>query len=238
MFDRIKTSLQENEIFRIVFVGDSLTSTEWVHPNWREVVEYTLKEKFADIIGDWKIPSWNIRTINSGMDGSTTLDIRERLDQYVFQYKPQLVMLMIGGNDKYFLDRSQTNKNLKAIITAVKSKNIAVALSTDPALHNKGHDLKDEDLRTMIRSMKEDVDVFTDLHTEMENLPLERFFTYVCESGNEDAGIKPGEKDFLHPNVTGNVYMAKFFLNSVFGIDFDPEKYFQDVSEGVMFPRF
>ncbi len=238
MFDRIKTSLQENEIFRIVFVGDSLTSTEWVHPNWREVVEYALKEKFTDDLGDWKIPSWNIRTINSGMDGATTRDVLERLEDYVFQYNPQLVMLMIGGNDKYFLERSETKKNLATIISQVTSKNIALALSTDPALYNKEHDKKDEDLRQIVRSYRDDVAVFTDLHEKAKEFPLNDFFTYVCESGNEDAGIKPGETDFLHPNVKGNIYIASVFLKSVFGIEFDPEAYLRDVSHGVMFPRF
>jgi len=238
MFDRIKSTLQKNEIFRIVFVGDSLTSAEWVHPNWREIVEYALKETFTDVMSDWKASSWNIRTINSGMDGATTRDIRERLEHYVFQYNPQLVMLMIGGNDKYFLKRTETKDNLKSIIDSIASRNTAVTLSTDPALENKEHDQKDEDLREIVRSLKDEVDVFIDLHSEMKNLPLGQFYTFVCQTGNEDAGIKPGGKDFLHPNTKGNAYMAQVFLKSVFGIAFDPEKYLQEVSEGVMFPDF
>lgn len=238
MFERIKSTLQDSTVFRIVFVGDSLTSTEWVHPNWREIVEYVLKEEFSDMLGDWKLPSWNIRTINSGMDGATTRDVLARLDQYVSRYEPQLVMLMIGGNDKYDLDRTETKRNLEEIITKLKEQKIQIALSTDPALVNKEHDHKDEDLREIVRSFKDEVDIFTDLHSEMKGMPLESFFTFISKEGNDKAGIKPGEIDYLHPNVRGNAYLAQLFLKHTFGIKFDPEKYLQDVSDGVMSPDF
>src|SRR3989344_1365212 len=101
MFDLLKNTIQ-NGIYKIVFIGDSLTSAEWVHPNWREIVEYVLKEELSNQFSDWKIPSWNIRCINSALDGSTTLDYLTRLDDHVFFYKPQLVSIMLGANDSYF----------------------------------------------------------------------------------------------------------------------------------------
>jgi hypothetical protein len=56
--NQIKDYLNKNDKFRIVFVGDSITSTEWVHPNWREIIEYVIKEELEKIISDWRIPSW------------------------------------------------------------------------------------------------------------------------------------------------------------------------------------
>ena len=67
--NQIKDYLNENDKFRIVFVGDSITSIEWVHPNWREIVEYVIKEELEKVISDWRIPSWQIRGINCGFDG-------------------------------------------------------------------------------------------------------------------------------------------------------------------------
>jgi len=43
--EKIKEALEKNGKYWIAFVGDSITSTEWVHPNWREIVEYVLKDK-------------------------------------------------------------------------------------------------------------------------------------------------------------------------------------------------
>ncbi|KKS30698.1 MAG: hypothetical protein UU92_C0021G0013 [candidate division WWE3 bacterium GW2011_GWA1_42_12] len=45
--EKVTKSLKENGSYRILFLGDSITSAEWVHPNWREIVEYVLKEEFG-----------------------------------------------------------------------------------------------------------------------------------------------------------------------------------------------
>ena len=41
----ISDSIKSNGKYWIAFTGDSITSCEWVHPNWREIVEYVLQEK-------------------------------------------------------------------------------------------------------------------------------------------------------------------------------------------------
>ena len=64
---------KENK-FWVVFTGDSITSCEWVHPNWREIVEYVLKEETTkQLKGDWKNSEWGIRGFNFAYDGATTL---------------------------------------------------------------------------------------------------------------------------------------------------------------------
>jgi len=238
MLDTIRKKLEASGIYRIVFVGDSLTSTEWVHPNWREIVEYVLKAELEKQISDWKIPSWQIRTINSGLDGATTSDIVQKLDEYVFKYTPDLMMLMIGGNDLYFLTPEETSQNFKTIIESCHEKGIKIALSTDLRLFNSEHDEKDQDVREIIRTFKDKVDVFTDLHELMREEPLEEFFTFISENGNKDAGIEPGGIDYCHPNSYGNAVMAKYFLKSIFGISFDPITYMKDVNSGIMFPNY
>jgi len=238
MIDAIRKKLGTGGIYRIVFVGDSLTSTEWVHPNWREIVEYVLKAELEKQISDWKIPSWQVRTFNSGLDGATTRDIREKLPEYVFNIKPDFMMLMIGGNDKYLLGRDETKENLHAIIESCQEQGIKIALSTDPRLFNAKYDEKDRDLRKIVRSFQDRVDIFTDLHELMREEPLEKFFTFISENGNEDAGIKPGEIDYCHPNMYGNAVMAQYFLKSIFGISFDPHIYLNDVDAGVMYPNY
>ena len=87
----LKNHLLSGKRFKIVFLGDSITSAEHVHPNWREIVEYVLKEELSKKV-DWKIPSWGTRCFNSGFDGATTKDIVDRLEPDVFIYKPETAL--------------------------------------------------------------------------------------------------------------------------------------------------
>lgn len=57
----IQKQIDKNGKYWITFVGDSTTSCEWVHPNWREIVQYVLNEKLG---GDWRF-----RGFNFGYDG-------------------------------------------------------------------------------------------------------------------------------------------------------------------------
>lgn len=228
MFQHVKSTLSEGKTFRLTFVGDSLTSTEWVHPNWREIVEYVLKQEMSDEFDDWKVASWQIRTINCGFDGATTRDIRNKLESDILIHKPSMILMMIGGNDKYFLERKETKENFSSLISHIKTQHIPIILSTDPALHDTKHDAQDADLREIIRSYRDDVDLFVDLYREMEHLPLEKFFTFY----------EGEELDNLHPNALGNAYMAQGFLKLIFGISFDPEKYLKDLWAGEKYPSY
>jgi len=97
----IKRKLDNNGKFWITFAGDSITSCEWVHPNWREIVEYVLKNELSKAMIDWKKPSWGIRCFNWGLDGSISTDIVERLGQ-ITDSKPDMMIVMIGANDPPF----------------------------------------------------------------------------------------------------------------------------------------
>ena len=96
----VKDKLKKDGKYWIAFIGDSITSCEWVHPNWREIVQYVLNDKLK---GDW-----GFRCFNFGYDGSTTKDILEKVD-YIKSVNLDLVILMIGGNDP-FLNVSVTDR--------------------------------------------------------------------------------------------------------------------------------
>ena len=116
----IKDKLEKDGKYWVAFVGDSITSCEWVHPNWREIVQYVLNNKLK---GDW-----GFRCFNFGYDGSTTKDILEKTD-YIKSVNPDLVIMMIGGNDP-FLNVSVEDhiKNINEIKDRLKTNFI---LSTD-----------------------------------------------------------------------------------------------------------
>src|SRR3989339_1765795 len=91
---KIEKKLKPGGWYRIVFLGDSITSTEWVHPNWREIIEYVLKNVLGEIMGEWQTPSWKIRCYNAGFDGGFTGDMIKYADEEIAPLRPDLVVFM------------------------------------------------------------------------------------------------------------------------------------------------
>lgn len=99
----------------IVVLGDSITagyglSTQQAYP-------YLLSQKL------------DIPIINRGVSGNTTADGLERVSEDVLAEQPWLVIIGLGGND--FLKKvpkSETEANLRAIITQVQSEKAVTVL--------------------------------------------------------------------------------------------------------------
>lgn len=239
-FEKIKSSLLSNKSFKIVFLGDSITSTEWVHPNWREIVEYVVKFKLVDQMDDWKIPEWNIRCINSGYDGATMQDLLDRLDEAVVIHKPDLAIFVEGAGD---LVDTMTKKDYltlaKKFVNQIArySQNLIFCGSiptNNPKLNEKIQPYIDE-LKSFLP--KPNVQ-FVNLFEELQKFNLEGFFTFISPWGITALGMKPGEIDWVHPNQLGNAYIAKVILEKGFDIPFDPEKYIRETLGGKMYPGY
>lgn len=220
----IQQKIESNGKYWIAFVGDSITSCEWVHPNWREIVEYVLKAKLD---GDW-----GLRCFNFGYDGSTTKDILEKVD-YINSVNPDLVIMMIGGNDP-FLNISVTDhiKNINEIKEKIDTN---LVLSTDNKPWN------DVAVSKYLPYINADInsgfDNFINLFNRSDSFPKERIYTFSSEE-NPIENIKEGDLDYWHPNSLGNAYIAKVILKEVFDIDFDPEIYIEDIKSGEKLPRY
>ncbi len=235
---QLQEKLEKDKKFRIVFVGDSLTSCEWVHPNWREIMKYILKEELQSKMSDWKIPSWGIRCINCGYDGSTTQDILDKMDE-ILDYKPDLIMILMGGNDRYFnISTDQHKENITKMLNLMKEKANIVFCTSIPDGTGKFKEAYRPHAEAASSIFPMDGVQFIDMFNVLRQFNFEKFFTFISESGNNEAGIEPGEVDNLHPNQLGNAYIAKVFLKEVFGIELDPEKYIKENLEGKMFPSY
>ena len=71
--------------------------------------------------------------INSGVPGETSVGALRRLPSVLEQYKPNLLIVCIGGND--FLRRlpaTETERNLQAIVDIARAANIPVVLIAVP----------------------------------------------------------------------------------------------------------
>lgn len=237
----IKKSLQEHGQFWISFTGDSITSCEWVHPNWREIIEYVLKEELTKTLGgDWKTSEWGIRTFNFAYDGSTTTDILEKINNILF-VKPNLVIGLMGGNDPTFkISVDESIQNIATIAKKVINSGAKLVWSNStPA--GKGSKKNSEYApyaKALMTSFNNNEDIqVVDMFTKYQQFSLKRIFTFISqEIPQED--IKNGDPDLSHPNQLGNAYIARVMLKEVFDIEFDPEKYIITTARGIKYPKY
>lgn len=73
--------------------------------------------------------------------------------------------------------------------------------------------------------------MFVDFYNFFSGDDLNRSYTLISEDGNKVLGIEPGGTDPIHFNKYGNALVAKILLKEVFGLEFDHEKFIQDLSD-------
>ncbi len=231
----ISEKLKSEGKYWITFIGDSITSCEWVHPNWREIVEYVLKNEVGKDSSDWMSSSWGIRCFNFGLDGATSKDIVERLTD-IKKTPVDLAFLMIGANDVHNkLSPEDHKRNVETIIESYRKSNIPLVFSTNNKPWNKKAEEEYEPCVKVDKSI--DADKFINLFEMSSSFPSDRIYTFKFEE-YEDEGIKAGDTDFWHPNQLGNTYIAKVILKEVFSIDFDPELYWKTTLAGEKYPEY
>lgn len=232
----ISDILKSKEKYWIAFTGDSITSCEWVHPNWREIVEYVLKEELQKMYGDdWKIPSWGLRGFNFAFDGATTKDILNKVDD-IKSVNPDLVISLMGSNDRIRLPLEEHVENIKKIVDGLDTQVVWCNSICFPESSIRNEEYRPFAEASMQIPNSEKLQLI-DLFNIYKSFPLQKFFTFKSEE-NTVEGIAEGEIDDTHPNQLGNAYIAKVILKEVFGIDFDPEKFWKDTLAGEKYPQY
>ncbi len=238
MLDKIKKTLMDGKEYRIIFLGDSITSCEWVHPNWPEIVEYVLKSgDLADELGDWRRVSWGVRCINYGYDGSTTEDLLTLVDR-VIALKPDLVLFLFGRNDMDFRISVEKHKENTKKLLEILSQNVpdtyymSTIACADDELNKKFEAyIEAEKALFPIENVK-----LIDLFNLYKNFNYKSFFSFKHDEFDIDT--IPGTQDIDHPNQLGNAYIAKIILKEVFGLEFNADKYIQENNSGKKSPAF
>ncbi len=240
IMQELKKELLSGGRVSVIFLGDSITSTEWVHPNWREIVEYVLKEELIKAVGedDWRIPSWGIRCFNFGFDGSTTVDLLDRVND-MLRVDPYVAIYLENTNEiHYDFTPQQHAKNALKLVNGLLKKCRHVIVCNSIAGNKKEYNKRMAGYAAAVREVRFDKRVtFIDTFSEYAKYDLDRFFTFTSE-GNPFLGLKRGDTDFAHPNQLGNAYIAMIVLKKGFGIRFDPELYMKSTNNGEMFPRY
>ena len=229
--EEIKHALESKGKYWIVFTGDSITSCEWVHPNWRDIVIYAVQNPLTS--------NPNLKGFNFAYDGATTKDILDKLDEITL-VKPDLVISLMGGNDPAFnIPVSEHVSNIEKIVDRLISSGSKVVWSNStPAATGSPKNAQYEPYVKASMKIPAGKNLqFLDMFNLYQQFPLDRIFTFISEE-NPMEGIKAGEPDLQHPNQLGNAYIAKVILEKVFGVSFDPEKYISDTLSGQKYPGF
>ncbi len=236
----LNKQLDKLQKYWIVFTGDSITSCEWVHPNWRDIVIYVLQTEMTKFRkGDWQLPEWRIKGFNFAYDGATTADIVAKLDDILF-VKPQLVIGLMGNNDPTLgISISDSVSNIKKITQVViKSGSKLVWCNSTSAATGSDKNDQYEPYAKAFMAIPDQPGFFKiDMFNLYQQFPTEKFFTFKSEE-NPVEGIKAGDPDPWHPNQLGNAYIAKVVLDQVFGINFDPDEYIRDTLAGEKLPSY
>lgn len=231
----ISEKIKSKGRYWIAFIGASNTSCEWIHPNWREIVEYVLQIEATNYMKDWKKAEWGVKGFNFGYDGATTKDILERVD-YVKMVKPDLVIGFLGGNDPLFgISVTDHIQNIKNIIKNLETK--VVWLSSIPDLDSPRRNRYEPYAKASMGIPTNKNLQLVDMFSIYQKFPFEKFFTFKSEENLEEH-IREGDIDPIHPNQLGNAYIAKVILKEVFGIEFDPELYWKTNLAGEKFPKY
>lgn len=236
----IAAKLKKTEQYWISFTGDSLTSCEWVHPNWRDIVIYVLQSELTEYLkGDWELAEWGIKGFNFAYDGATTTDIVENMDE-IFSVEPDLIIGLMGGNDPTLgVSVKQSVENIGSVFgEASKNGADVIWCSSTPAARGSDKNREYEPYaNTLLRLKCGKGQQIIDMFHLYSAFPLEKFFTFRSEEIKSE-GIKEGDPDLVHPNQLGNAYIAKVVLSKGFGIEFDPERYISDTLGGEKYPGY
>ena len=239
LFDKILKKLDAvDEPYTILFFGDSSISGESVHPNWRGIVEYVIKDRSEHILSDWQKPYLLIRCVNAGIDGGTTSQFLKYLPRDLKHFKPNLVVFMGGDND------IPINVPFDTTIDNLNKIRKLLSENTDDFIFSSGQKPKDEKHATANAKYLEVLgsqslyrnEIFINLYDEFESRHFDLSKIYTYRLPDEDAianGLPIGSLDMHHTNRIGQCYVAQVILEKVFGIDFDPDLYLRTLDLAV-----
>lgn len=195
---------------KVVALGDSVTlsygnkRSPWISHSWPKILERILSSQLGEYV----------EVVNSGVGGDTTRRVIERLDKDVFQYEPDILLIMFGLNDALNIYRSisveEYENNLRTIIELASYRGIKAILMTPNPVTEKyiryenGKSLKKLYLYVeRVRKIAEDL-----------RIPLIDIFKLF----SEDDFYRDRLYDGVHPDYTGQSILASYIAHSLLNI--------------------
>jgi len=167
---------------KIVFLGDSLTEGYGIDQ----------EKAFPAILQNaWKKEGRNLTVLNSGISGSTSSSLMNRLN-WILKSPPDIIVLELGANDGLRgVKIEETKKNLSAGIKSMLDKRVKVILLGVTLPPNYGG-----------KYINEFEQMFKDLSRQYK-IPLDPFFIKSV-AGKKDLNLPDG----IHPNEKGHQLIA------------------------------
>lgn len=102
---------------KIVCIGDSITGENDLerYNKWSNLLQLLLEGRSG--LGNAEVQNW-------GVGGNTSADLLERLDFCVAESKPDIAVLLVGGNDRHKplgITPEMTRRNLDRIVDRIQS---------------------------------------------------------------------------------------------------------------------
>lgn len=130
--------------------------------------------------------------VNAGVAGDTSAAGLERLPALLTKYQPQLLIVELGGNDiLHQLPQTQTEVNLKAILSLTKAQNVKTVLVAIPEFNA---------LKAAMGSL-DDHPMYAAIAKENSTPLIKNIFSNVLS----DRSLKA---DQVHPNAAGYAEVA------------------------------
>jgi lysophospholipase L1-like esterase len=190
-----RAKLMSGEPVRVVCFGDSVTGV-YYHTGSRRAYTDMLGIALNRVSG-----MANVKMVNAGISGHTTVNGLARIDLDVLAHKPDLVTVMFGLNDMTRVSLDDYRANLKTIVEKCRAIGAEVVLATPNNVITTGG-RPTEKLITYC-------DVVREVGREL-NVP-------VCDSyrqldafrANDEFGWRLLMSDAIHPNMDGHKQMAE-----------------------------
>lgn len=117
--------IQNSKYFRLVVFGASNTERYLPGVHWSDILEVGIRSAFGR----------RFHLINSGISGNNTPDALGRFDRDVASFKPDIVVITLGGNDcnpkpGRFVSEADFGKNMDQIIRQIRDLGALPILQT------------------------------------------------------------------------------------------------------------
>jgi lysophospholipase L1-like esterase len=109
------------------------------------------------------------KTVNLGVSGDTTTDMRRRIEQFMVEGKPEVAVVFGGANDvRQGIDPTDTKRNLTFIVEWLRERGVEEIVLIGPGVAHSTQSpawaSSIDTVRTVVREVAEDHDVvFVDL---------------------------------------------------------------------------
>jgi lysophospholipase L1-like esterase len=207
-----------DETFTILFQGDSITDgNRGRNEDPNHIMGHGYAFSIASRLGA-DYPERNLKFINKGISGNTIQDLSNRWQQDTLDLKPNLLSILVGINDVYFLLKTKREPQgnfedvYRQLIEDTRAKLPGVILVLcEPFILPVG--MVNGNLTAWTAETRSRQKVVKSLADEYKTVfvGFQDIFTEACERAAASYWIWDG----IHPTVPGHELMARAWLKAV-----------------------